>query len=80
MDAALVGGLTAAASLVALAAWMMFARPDATLDLWSDRPLTDAGWGEQPDTVPWIQALLGAFVLAAGFAIGLALAFLARTG
>ncbi len=82
MDGILVGVLGAAAALAALAAWVLFARPEAVASLLVSGSEGDRrAWpGRHPAVFRLLQWAAAGLTVLLGFLTGLALAFLGGTG
>ena len=78
MDALLVGGLTAAVTVAAMLLWLLFARPESLISLWSDP--APGGWFEENDGTLQALRVTGSVVVAVlGLLTGLAITFLSGT-
>ena len=78
MDALVVGGLTAAGTVAGMLFWLLLARPEALLGLFSEQPPGD-WFGDHPSTLGALQITFGLMVGILGFVTGLTVAFLAGT-
>lgn len=78
MDALVVGGLTAAATVVGMLFWLLLARPEALLGLFSEQPPGE--WFEDhAGSLRMLRIAFALVVLILGFVTGLTVAFLAGT-
>lgn len=78
MDALVVGGLTAAATVAGMLFWLLLARPEALLGLFGEQ--SPGPWqDDHPASTTALRISLGAVVLILGFVTGLTVAFLAGT-
>lgn len=78
MDALVVGGLTAAATVAGMLFWLLLARPEALLGVFSEQP-SGEWFDDHPSTLGFLQTTFGIIVVILGFVTGLTVAFLAGT-
>lgn len=78
MDALVVGALTAAGTVAGMLFWLLLARPEALLGLFTEQPPGD-WFDDHPVTLRALQVTFGFVVAILGFVTGLTVAFLAGT-
>lgn len=79
MDALVVGALGAATTVFGLLAWLLMARPELVLVLWSDHDPGEDPVADHPGAIRLLRWISVVTTFLLGFLTGLAVTFLSGT-